>query len=68
MVYCRQMLKVRRDSMILDTPLKQLQIFVHTSSIKLVVMELVPIRIFPTEDALGIKTSTKSGQVYLQLL
>ncbi len=54
--------------MILDTPLKQLQIFVHTSSIKLVVMELVPIRIFPTEDALGIKTSTKSGQVYLQLL
>ncbi|HEA2834073.1 GH32 C-terminal domain-containing protein, partial [Staphylococcus aureus] len=23
-------------------------------------------RIFPTEDALGIKTSTESGQVYLQ--
>ena len=56
-------------STILDTPLKQLQIFVDTSSIEIFCNDgerVLTSRIFPTEDALGIKTSTESGQVYLQ--
>ncbi|EMO6521347.1 TPA: sucrose-6-phosphate hydrolase [Staphylococcus aureus] len=56
-------------STILETPLKQLQIFVDTSSIEIFCNDgerVLTSRIFPTEDALGIKTSTESGQVYLQ--
>lgn len=53
----------------LDTPLKQLQIFVDTSSIEIFCNDgerVLTSRIFPSEDAVGIKTSTESGQVYLQ--
>lgn len=53
----------------LDTPLKQLQIYVDTSSIEIFCNDgerVLTSRIFPTDDAVGIKTSTESGQVYLQ--
>ena len=54
----------------LDTPLRQLQIFVDTSSIEIFCNDgerVLTSRIFPTEQADGIKVSTESGQVYLQL-
>ncbi|SUK12468.1 sucrose-6-phosphate hydrolase [Staphylococcus aureus] len=57
-------------STILDTPLKQLQIFVDTSSIEIFCNDgerVFDISNFPTDDALGIKTSTESGQVYLTI-
>lgn len=53
----------------LDTPLTQLQIFVDTSSIEIFCNDgerVLTSRIFPEESATGIKTSTESGQVYLQ--
>ncbi len=56
-------------STILDTPLTQLQIFVDTSSIEIFCNDgerVLTSRIFPDETASGIKTSTESGQVYLQ--
>ncbi|PUZ31506.1 sucrose-6-phosphate hydrolase [Staphylococcus arlettae] len=54
----------------LDTPLRQLKIFVDTSSIEIFCNDgerVLTSRIFPTEQADGIKVSTESGQVYLQL-
>ena len=56
-------------STILDTPLFQLQIFVDTSSIEIFCNNgerVLTSRIFPDEQATGIKTSTESGQVYLK--
>ena len=56
-------------STILDSPLKQLQIFVDTSSIEIFCNDgerVLTSRIFPNEDATGIKASTESGQVYLK--
>ena len=56
-------------STILDTPLSQLQIFVDTSSIEIFCNNgerVLTSRIFPDEQATGIKTSTESGQVYLK--
>ncbi|EHJ07212.1 sucrose-6-phosphate hydrolase [Staphylococcus simiae] len=56
-------------STVLDTPLKKLQIFVDTSSIEIFCNDgerVLSSRIFPSEDAIGIKTSTETGQVYLQ--
>ncbi|PNZ70758.1 sucrose-6-phosphate hydrolase [Staphylococcus croceilyticus] len=56
-------------STILDTPLTHLQIFVDTSSIEIFCNDgerVLTSRIFPDEAATGIKTSTMSGQVYLQ--
>ncbi|MCE5097967.1 sucrose-6-phosphate hydrolase [Staphylococcus devriesei] len=53
----------------LDTPLKQLQIFVDTSSIEIFCNDgerVLTSRIFPDDISTGIKTSTESGQVYLQ--
>lgn len=53
----------------LDTPLKQLQIFVDTSSIEIFCNDgerVLTSRIFPSKDATGIKVSTESGQVYLK--
>lgn len=56
-------------STILDTPLTNLQIFVDTSSVEIFCNDgerVLTSRIFPDEAATGIKTSTMSGQVYLQ--
>lgn len=56
-------------STILDTPLSQLQIFIDTSSIEVFCNDgerVMTARIFPDEDATGIKTSTESGQAYLK--
>ncbi|MCD8880126.1 sucrose-6-phosphate hydrolase [Staphylococcus kloosii] len=56
-------------STILDTPLSQLQIFIDTSSIEIFCNDgerVMTARIFPDEDATGIKTSTESGQAYLK--
>ncbi|PTE68077.1 sucrose-6-phosphate hydrolase [Staphylococcus devriesei] len=53
----------------LDTPLKQLQIFVDTSSIEIFCNDgerVLTSRIFPDDISTGIKTSTESGQVYLE--
>ena len=53
----------------LDTPLNQLHIFVDTSSIEIFCNDgerVLTSRIFPSENATGIKASTESGQVYLQ--
>ncbi|MCI2804303.1 sucrose-6-phosphate hydrolase [Staphylococcus pettenkoferi] len=56
-------------STVLDTPLKQLQIFVDTSSIEIFCNDgerVLTSRIFPDSEATGIKASTESGQVYLK--
>lgn len=53
----------------LDSTLTQLRIFVDTSSIEIFCNDgerVLTSRIFPVEEATGIKTSTESGQVYLQ--
>ena len=53
----------------LDSPLKQLQIFVDTSSIEIFCNDgerVLTSRIFPDENATAIRTSTETGQVYLK--
>lgn len=58
-------------STILDTPLKQLQIFVDTSSIEIFCNDgerVLTSRIFLTEDALGIKHQQNQGKYIYNLL
>ncbi|MDO6574503.1 beta-fructofuranosidase [Staphylococcus pasteuri] len=53
----------------LDSSLSQLRIYVDTSSIEIFCNDgerVLTSRIFPDNNATGIKTSTESGQVYLQ--
>ena len=53
----------------LDSPLKQLHIFVDTSSIEIFCNDgerVLTSRIFPDENATAICTSTETGQVYLK--
>jgi beta-fructofuranosidase len=52
----------------LDKPLSQLQLFVDTSSIELFCNDgerVMTSRIFTDDEAIGIKASTESGQVFL---
>ncbi len=56
-------------SVVLDEDLKQLQIFVDTSSIEIFINDgekVMTTRIFTSQDAKGIRTSTESGQVYFK--
>lgn len=53
----------------LDNPLKQLRIFVDTSSIEIFCNDgerVLTSRIFTDEESTGIRTSTESGQVHLK--
>ncbi|QLK86459.1 sucrose-6-phosphate hydrolase [Staphylococcus sp. 17KM0847] len=55
---------------VLHTPLRQLRIFIDTSSIEIFCNEgerVLSSRIFPQKNANKIKVSTDSGQVYLQM-
>ncbi|TDM12146.1 sucrose-6-phosphate hydrolase [Macrococcus lamae] len=56
-------------SVVLDSDLKQLQIFMDESSIEIFLNDgerVMTSRIFPSDDARGIRTSTESGQVYFK--
>lgn len=56
-------------SVVLDSDLKKLQIFVDESSIEIFLNDgerVMTSRIFPSDDATGIRTSTESGQVYFK--
>lgn len=56
-------------SVVLDEDLTKLQIFVDTSSIEIFLNDgekVMTTRIFTTEAARGIRTSTESGQVYFK--
>ncbi|MCE4958027.1 glycoside hydrolase family 32 protein [Macrococcoides caseolyticum] len=56
-------------SVTLDEDLSQLQIFVDTSSIEIFINDgekVMTTRIFTSEEATGIRTSTESGQVYFK--
>ncbi|WP_414055406.1 glycoside hydrolase family 32 protein [Macrococcus equi] len=56
-------------SVVLDSDLSQLQIFVDTSSIEIFLNDgekVMTTRIFTSSDATGIRTSTESGQVYFK--
>lgn len=56
-------------SIVLEKDLSQLQIFVDHSSIEIFINDgeaVMTTRIFASEDATGIRTSTANGQVYLK--
>ncbi|GGB11123.1 glycoside hydrolase family 32 protein [Macrococcus hajekii] len=64
-----QSLKSYTRSVILEADLKKMQIFVDESSIEIFLNDgekVMTSRIFPGEDARGIRTSTESGQVYFR--